>query len=572
MVRTVKSFTKIETARIAALLVLAALVCAGVQAAAAAEQTLTMSIGDYANIGTDPTLDEKIWTGIGGVQDHHYYTHWEPLISFDNDGKIIPWLAESYDVSNDHRTITFHLRKGVKFADGTPLNASILKFNFDRIITYGWKDSLANRSKSNPFVYYDYSEAPDEYTFKIHFTKGWLDMPFNFCQLSAFGVLGRFISPLDVNPAWDIKGMLKPEMKYNGLGPYYVDDNESIPNQKIVLKRRHSWRDDLNFHKPKLDKIVFILIKDPQVAVMALEKGEIDYICRYWNAPLDVLPRLEKNSDISIKTNLDARMYLLRTAFWRDPFNGSDGILMRKAINYALNRTEMIEGAFNGYAMPATDSMWLSLRRPDIPECCNKGYDYNIDKAKQLLSDAGWKDTDGDGILDKNGETLKDLDLVITSASYLVWQKDLALFVQSQLKKIGIDVKIRTLESSDYSKAMKEGEFDLGMTYTMGRSNPLSVELRYFNLQKQGAKTNWYENQNGTLVTITDTAQETANKEERDSCICQMCDILYEEAGVIPLVSPMDYAVMNKKIKGFVLGPTSALYQLDHLEETSISG
>jgi len=81
---------------------------------------------------------------------------------------------------------------------------------------------------------------------------------------------------------------------YNGLGPYYVDENESIPKQKIVLKRSHNWRDDYDFHRPKLDKIVLTLIADTNTAVMALE-GEIDLICRYWNAPLDAFPKLEEN-------------------------------------------------------------------------------------------------------------------------------------------------------------------------------------------------------------------------------------------------------------------------------------
>lgn len=561
---------RITAARLAALLMLAALFCAGVQAAMAAEQTLTIGIGDWAGTGTDPTLDNKIWTDIGGVQEHHYYTHWEPLITLDNGGKVIPWMAESYEVSNNCKTITFHLRNGVKFADGTPLNASVMKFNFDRILIHGWKDSLANRSKTNTFVYYDHSEAPDEYTFKVHFTKGWLDMPFELATLSAFGVLGRFISPLDVNPAWDIKGMLKPEKKYNGLGPYYVDDNESISHQEVVLKRRHSWRDDLNFHVPKLDKIVLTLIKDPQVAVMALEKGEIDYICRYWNAPMDALPKLEKKLDISIKTSSEAKMYFIRTANWKGTFNGTDGILLRKAICYALNRTEMVEGAFSGYALPAIDSMGFSLRRPDIPECCSKGYDYDIVKAEQLLEEAGWKDTDGDGVLDKNGKSLKDLDLVITSASGLAWQKDLALVVQSQLKNIGIDVRIQTLDSSAYRKAMNDGEFDLGMTYNIGRGNSLSLELNKFNLKKQGAKTNLYDDQNGKLVTIKEKDQQTTNKEERDKYMCQICDMLYEEAGVIPLVYEMQYAVMSSKVKGFKLGPSANYYELDHVEECQI--
>jgi peptide/nickel transport system substrate-binding protein len=552
-----------KTVGLAALLVLAALLCAGVQAATATENTMTMSIGGYENTGTDPTLDSTIWPDIGGWQEQHFYTHLSPLITLDGDGNVVPWMAESYDVSDDCKTITFHLRKGVKFADGTLLNASILKFNFDRMITFGWNDMLINRSNTQIGKCYDYSEALDENTFKIHFTKGWLEMPFEITTSDFFDL---FISPLDVTPAWDIRGMLKPEKKYNGLGPYYLDENESIPKQKIVLIKRHSWRDDYNFHKPMLDKIVLTYIADPQTAVMALEKGDIDYICRVWNAPLDALPKLEKNSDITIETDPEVRMYLLRTAYWKEPFKGPDGILLRKAICYALNRTEMVEGAFNGYAVPATDSMYLSPQRPDVPECCNKGYDYDLEKAKQILNESGWRDSDGDGILDKNGKSLKGLDLVVSSTSSLSWQKDLALVVQSQLMKIGIDVQVQTLEKSAYQQARNEGNYDLMMQFGFGRCNPLSQELGVFNY-KTGFLSNYYENQNETLKTIVGDIQTADNEQERDNNVCQVCNILYDEAGVIPLVYQMQYAVMSSKVKGFEFGPSSSVHKLDHVED-----
>jgi len=552
-----------QATRFVALLVLAALFCVGLQAAMAKEeQTMTMSIGDYANLKTDPTLDRKTFPDIGGWQEYHHFTHLSPLITLDGDANIIPWMAKSYEVSDDYSTITFHLRKGVKFSDGTYLNASILKFNFDRILTYGFAERYGkNGGKYNLYVYYDRSEAVDENTFKIHFTKGWLDMPFDLCGQ----LYGQFISPLDVEPTWDIKGALKSVKMYNGLGPYYVDENESIPKQKIVLKKRNSWRDDLNFHKPKLDKIVLNYIPDIQTCIMALKKGEIDYINRYWNAPLDALLELEKNPDIAIKTIPETRIFYIVTGYWREPFNGTDGMLLRKAICYALNRTEMVEGAFNGYALPATDCMVLSSLRPDAPKCCNKGYDYNLEKAKQLLDQAGWRDTDGDGILDKDGKPLKDLDLIVTSNPILAWQNDLALVVQAQLKKIGINVKIQSLELSAYSQATKTGDYDLIMRYNQGRSVSSVHEFYGFNLEGTGI--DYYSDENRTLEYIVKNAKTAITKEERDKYLCQACNLLYDEAGTIPLVYEMQYAVTSSKVKGFHFSPSENTYEMDHVEE-----
>ena len=556
---------RITAARLAALLVLAALVCAGMQVVVAQEeQTMTIGIGDYAGRGTDPTIYQT-------YNYHHQYTHWEPLITCDNRSNIIPWLAESYEVSDDFKSITFHLRKEVNFADGKPLNASVLKFNFDRILIYGFADALGkNGTKAPLFIYYDHSEAADEYTFKVYFTQGWLDMP---RDIASSKIYGKFIHPADVDPAWDIRGVLKSDKKYNGLGPYYVDENESILDQEVVLKRRPSWRDNYNFHKPKLDKIVLKLIKDPQVAVMALEKGDIDYYCRYSNVPLDSLPALEKNPMITIKTAPESYIYFMQTAYWKEPFLGEDGILLRKAICYALNRTEMVKGAFYGYARPATDAMYLSPLRPDSPECCHMGYDYDLDKAKKLLAEAGWNDTDGDGILDKNGKSLKDLDLVITSYSGLGWQKDLTLVVQSQLKKIGIDVKIRTVEYADYFTVRNSGDFDLIMSYGAGNlASSVTSFNNFFNRKgwvesSKSAPMNYYSNQNKTLAAFVEAAKMANSIDEQDENLCQACNILYEEAGIIPLVYEEQYAVMNSRVKGFPFGASRNADEQDHVEE-----
>lgn len=517
-----------------------------------------MSIGQKSDLGTDPTLNPKLFPESGGLYNYHYYTHYSPLIIQDKDGYLIPWMAESYEVSDDYDALTFHLRKGIKFADGTPFNASVLKFNIDRVITYGWADRR-DIIKLTLFVQYDYSEAPDDYTLIIHFKEGWLDLARDFSNfISYFSVC---ISPADVEPVWDIKGTLKPGKKYNGLGPYYADENESV-SEKIVLKKRNSWRDDLNFHKPKLDKIVLIYIVDPQTSVLALEKGEIDYINRYWQAPLDSLPKLETNPDISIKTRPDSVIDFIVTSWWKEPFNGTDGILLRKAICYALDRKDMVEGALLGYGTPATDAMFISPLLPESSECCHKGYEYNLEKAKTLLAEAGWKDVDGDGILDKNGKSLKSVDLLISApTTTLGWMNSLALIMQSQLKEIGIDVKIRTLEYSAFNKAREAGDFNLLFSYTVPRSYAISQQLKLFNSSLGSFAKAYYCDQNDSLDEIVYDVLMTKSEEKRNQDICQFCNILYEEAGTIPMVVPMQYAVMNKKVKGFEFGPGWGEYE-----------
>ncbi|HOT08037.1 MAG TPA: ABC transporter substrate-binding protein [Methanotrichaceae archaeon] len=561
---------KIKRVFIATLLLQAALICTAIQATSAEENTMTIAIGDWAGIGTDPTLYVRAFPGVGTIQTHHQYTHLEPLITLDNKGNIIPWLAESYEVSDDNKAITFHLRKGIRFADGKPLNASVLKFNFDRFLTFGFVAAFGkNGTKSPLYVNYEHSDVADEYTLILHFTEGWLDMP---RDIAFTRIYGNFIHPGDVDPAWDIKGTLKKEKSFNGLGPYYVDENESVSNQKIVLKRRHSWRDDYEFHKPRLDQIVLKLIKDPQVAVAALEKGEVDYISRYWNVPLDSLSGLEKNPAITIKTSPGSTMLYLTTAYWKEPFIGEDGILLRKAMCYALNRREMAEGAFRGYAKPATNSMLLSQLKPDCPECCLMGYYYDLDKAKELVARAGWSDKDGDGILDKNGKSLKNLDMVLTSDSGLAWQKELGAIVKTQFRMIGIDVNIRMVDPSIYYNLRNTGDYDLKMWYTSGGAISSAGDFgTTFNWKgPSGSSTdsiNDYSNHNNSLAVAIDGAKSSNSRDRQEEYLCQACNILFEEAGTIPLLFEMQYAVMNSRIKGFQLGPSKSYTELDNVME-----
>jgi len=558
--RQMKSIIGRRPAGLAALLVVAALLCAGVQAAVAEEeQTLNVGIGILKTMscdeyGKDPTLSELSFPDRGGaLVAQHKFTHFAPLVTLDGDGRVIPWLAESYEISDDYKTVTFHLREGVKFADGKPLNASVVKFNLDRILTYGWKEKF---SWSAAVKDYKSTEIVDENTIKIHFNEGGLDALNGLCFSP---ILGFLISPWDVEPEWDIEGTLKDDKRYNGLGPFYVDEDESIQGQKLVLIRRDSWYDEWDFHKPNVDKIVFTVITSPETRAAALETGEIDYISRYWNPSWDSLPSLESDSKISIVTRQNTRINLLVTAWWKEPFNGIDGLNLRKALNYALDRNEIAEGAFNGYAVPATDSMYLSPLLPGVPECCHKGYDYDIDKANQLLAEAGWTDTDGDGILDKNGKPLSLQFLVCsTDNSDCNWQKDSALIIQSQLKEIGIDVQIQSMESGARQDAIKRGDFDLRFWWSYPRSTTISQSL--VNDFCTGDDTERaYMNENRTLEALIKNAESATSERERENLICQSCQILYDEAAVVPLVYPFEYALVSSRVKNFQFGAFDGL-------------
>ncbi|HOT07382.1 MAG TPA: ABC transporter substrate-binding protein [Methanotrichaceae archaeon] len=563
MLEAVMMLTKRELANIATIWLIAALLCAGPNVASASfESESVMTVGiqtlkDFPGerFGTDPTKSNTRFEDGGICVGQHRYTHLSPLIELDGKGNVIPWLASSYSVSDTHDTLTFKLRDGVKFPDGTELNASIVKFNLDRIITNGWSVELGRQPL---FANYETSAAIDERTLEVRFKKGWLELPFDFAGQR---YIGYFINPLDVDPAWDINGTLRHEKRYNGLGPYYVDEDESIQKEKVVLKKRSSWYEDLDFHKPRLDKLIFKVISDPQARVIALESGDIDLIYRYWNAPLDSLPKLEKNRWITIRSAQDTMMYILATSWWKEPFNGIDGIKLREGLCYSIDREAIARGAFNGYAVPAKDSMYLSPQLPGFPECCRKGYYYDIDKARKLYQEAGWIDTDSDGVLDKNGKPLQ-MDIIICSSDR-IHERDLALLLKSQLEKVGVSLVIHDMDLGAWIEARNKGDFDLCPTWSFSpyRSMTQSLADRF---GRDNEYINAYENKERSFRDLIRTTQLADNEDDVQSYCCQICEILYADAGVIPLVYRKNYAVMNSNVKGYEFGSGEGS---DRLEE-----
>lgn len=166
---------RIKTASLVTLLVLAVLLCAGFPVVMAEGNTLNVGIATLKTYygeeyGNDPTLSNSQFPEAGGAcVAQQRYTHFAPLITLNGDGNVIPWLAESYDVSDDYKTITFKMRKGIKFVNGTPLNASTIKFNLDRIITYGWKDKFGSNGTQGVkpiFNYYESAEVIDDHTLR----------------------------------------------------------------------------------------------------------------------------------------------------------------------------------------------------------------------------------------------------------------------------------------------------------------------------------------------------------------------------------------------------------------------
>jgi len=294
---------------------------------------------------------------------------------------------------------------------------------------------------------------------------------------------------------------------------------------------------------PKLNRVIFKVIPDAQTRLLSLEAGEIDLISCYGasNTSKTELTRLEKNPDIVVDTarNWKVGHHLV--------FNTKTGpcknIKVRKAICHAINAKEIKENVVGEYGIAG--KAHLSPASP-YADPRLEGYDYNLEKAKQYLKDAGWKDNDGDGVLDKDGTSF-NIKLLLTKGD----KTAIAEMVQNQLQNIGIQVEIQFLECGAQSKAIKEGKFDL-VLFTGKYCSGADPHLHFRQIYHSGIDERYnYIFKNDKLDKLIDRLYTTIERDKRLKVYQEIQKILLENAAAVYIYYEDQVAFYNKRVKNF---------------------
>ena len=368
----------------------------------------------------------------GGVSP--YGTNiYEPLVFIDNDMKIQPGLAKSWERMDDD-TWRFYLREGVKFHDGTTFDADAVKYEFDR-----WLDdpTLAALLASS-FLIDDKDDIKvvDDYTVDITTFKPLGCLP------------GRLSMPCFVMTSPNMDDYGKPD----GTGPFKFEEMSPLETLDVV-RNEHYWGDG-----PKLEKLIIKTIFDASTKVMALEAGEVDLIS---DVPPAEVSSLESNPDIRVFKKMVPSTIVLHINAKKGPLSD---VRVRKAINFAINKEDIVDYILEGIGEPAKGFI-----APVIPWSADdelEGYSYSPAKAEELLAEAGWTDTDGDGYLDKDGKTLKvKLTYISEGGGFLSVDEAVAQVIQDQLKDMRIKVELNPIEYAMYGIILMTERFDLLMEF-----------------------------------------------------------------------------------------------------------
>lgn len=421
-------------------------------------------------------------------------------------GKIVPWLASSWTVSDDARTFTFHLRPGVTFSDGTPLTAQVVKANFDAIPKLGAKATLAEGYLSG----YTGTQVIDDTTFAVHFKQP----NAQFLQATSTFSLG-LVSLASTRESADercSKGVV-------GTGDFTLSSYQ--PNQEIVLAKRtgYDWGSSLwkKQGEAYLDKLVFKVVPEAGVRDGSLESGQVQAIGSVGQADEAALKdagvQLESRANPGVVFNLG--------------LNDANPILsdpkVRQAIQVAVDRGQIASTVFPTGTQPAT-----SILAHTTPDYENLSADLAHDpaKAKSILAADGWQ-PGSDGVLVKNGTRLAfTVDWFANAAT----NEPTLELIQQQLKAVGIQVTLKELQIAQITQVQASGDFD-AFWGNITRADPDILRGSY-----STALGNVYHLPKTSLDALLDQQAAATDPAKRQQLVDQAQQQIVQNAYVIPVV------------------------------------
>ena len=482
----------------------------------------------YANFRDLRDLNPHLYNGELFAQNLLF----ESLVKINEEGDIEPWLAESWEISEDGKEYVFKLRDDVSFSDGEKFNAQTAKANFDAILDnserHTWLESVRLMEEVDESGGQSV-EVTGEYELTLRLSESYYPFIVELGVTRPF----RFISPncfIDGTTKDGVSDMI-------GTGSYVLSENH-VDEYSVFKVNENYWGE-----KPEIEKIIAKVIPDNQTRVMALENGEVDLIYGTNMIDSDTYLKFEEldGFETSISDPISTRMMIMNT---------SDDILgdlnVRKAVQHATDRNTISESIFSGIESPADTVLAKTVPYADIDL---EAYEYNLDTAKNLLEQAGWLEVEGQTYRQKDG---KELAISLHYCTDSVTEKTIAEFYQSELAKVGIKLEIIGEEEQAYRDRMKAGEFDITFNISWGSPYDPQSFLAGMRMPVYGdyAAQQGLEQKEQIDETILKALTST-DENERQEYYTYVLTTLHEEAVYIPLTYerfevPMDKMTIGK--------------------------
>lgn len=451
---------------------------------------------------------------------------YEPLVSYQDGGEIKPQLAKSWEISDDGKVYTFHLRQGVKFSDGTNFNAEIVKKNFDAILKHtelhSWLGFITKIART---------DVIDENTFKLTLTEPYYPTIQELAVVRPVRFLGEAGFPKDGDTS---KGIAKSV----GTGPWILDKYKT--DEYAIFKRNENYWGEL----PKVEKIKVKVIPDAETRVLAFEKGELDLIYGEGVISLDTFKQLESTGkyETSISDPVATRQLVMNTKTEQ-----LSDERVRQALQYGFNKGAMVEGVTSGLEEKADHI--LSTNLPYTKDIEVKSVKYDVEKAKSLLDKAGWKIPKGKTVREKDGKPL-EVELMYDSAESI--QKAMAETLQAEWATIGVKLNIVGVELTEQVQRFKDNKFDINFFSNYGAPYDPHTFLNIVASEGFGFNEaiSAYPNKDELIKQMVKVPQTTDEK-ERQQLYSSILKSLQDQGAIIPISYIKKTAIYQKDVKNF---------------------
>lgn len=497
--------------------------------------------GITVQIGPNPeTLDPALNSAVDG--GNMLITLFETLLIIDQDNKVQPGQAEKYEVSPDGLTWTFTMRDGLKWSDGTELNAKDFEYTFKRIadtnvaapyaetvigMIEGYKEAIDSKNPEKLNV--KASDDGKTLTIKLAYPCSYFD------KIVAFGTMSP-VQKATVEKNGD-SWATKPET-YVCNGPYTI--TEWTPSEKIVCKKNENYKGGWDSSKIVNDKLTFLLLEDSSASYTAYTGGTAQLIK---DVPTEEIPTLKKDKKDEFNVDPILGTYYLSMNLNKAPFNNKN---VRKALSLAIDRDYVANTVMQGTYTPAYNYVGTGVDDVETgkflenSKAANGGKTYisedykaNLEEAKKALAEAGYPE----------GKGFPTITYSTNDAGY---HKALAEYLQKVYKDLGITMNIDIVDWSSFTPKRRAGEYEMARNGWVMDYNDASNMIELF-VSSNGNNDGKYNN---PAFDKAMNDSKVADKTAHFAALHEAEKIVSEDYGFIPVAYYNDFWLQSTSLKG----------------------
>ena len=497
--------------------------------------------GITVQIGPNPeTLDPALNSAVDA--GNMLITLFETLLIIDQDNKVQPGQAEKYEVSPDGLTWTFTMRDGLKWSDGTELNAKDFEYTFKRIadtnvaapyaetvigMIEGYKDAIDSKNPEKLNV--KASDDGKTLTIKLAYPCSYFD------KIVAFGTMSP-VQKATVEKNGD-SWATKPET-YVCNGPYTI--TEWTPSEKIVCKKNENYKGGWDSSKIVNDKLTFLLLEDSSASYTAYTGGTAQLIK---DVPTEEIPTLKKDKKDEFNVDPILGTYYLSMNLNKAPFNNKN---VRKALSLAIDRDYVANTVMQGTYTPAYNYVGTGVDDVDPgkflenSKAANGGKTYisedykaNLEEAKKALVEAGYPEGKG-------------FPTITYSTNDTGYHKAVAEYLQQVYKDLGITMNIDIVDWSSFTPKRRAGEYEMARNGWVMDYNDASNMIELFT----SANGNNDGKYNNPAFDKAMNDSKVADKTAHFAALHEAEKIVSEDYGFIPVAYYNDFWLQSTSLKG----------------------